>query len=194
MPVIRFILLYNLDGGKSETPERPRTTPKDLTLDIEMAKKLEDKIAVAGFKSEEQRQRDAPKINTMPVEVVERLRAGQPLKLRQLSGKDGIPKHHTTEAASRIYNDLGYDPLAAAVAVARGEALTRNHPLLPVIKDALSNWMRRSANNEPISVDEIEGLLNLSINLLTDSWVSPELRSKHIKLYIPQAESSTGRP
>ena len=94
--------------------------------------------------------------------------------------QNSIYNRTTLAAHHRILDELDYDPLAAAVDVAKGNALTKDHPFLKLLTDTLANWQRRIANNETILVEEVEELSELGIKMLTDSWVPHDMRIKTI--------------
>ena len=94
------------------------------------------------------------------------------------SGK--IPKKLQVNVFNRLVEEFKVDPLKLSAMIARGEALTSDHPFLPVFIDALSDMKRKILTEKPIDVAEIDSLLKRGKELLTDSWVSHELRSKHV--------------
>lgn len=81
---------------------------------------------------------------------------------------------------ARMLDEFKFDPLAASIRVAKGEALTKDHPLLPILTDMFATWRKRITLGEAVGIDDIDRMEEKCNIGLTDSWVSPELRSKHI--------------
>lgn len=91
------------------------------------------------------------------------------------------PAKLTTAAFVRMEEEFGFDPLAEAIAIASGDALTKDHPLLPILDDHFTNWKKRIALNKPITIDDIDRLEEKCIAALTDSWVEPSIRAGMVK-------------
>ena len=94
--------------------------------------------------------------------------------------KGKMPAALTKHAWDRMHREFNYDPLAAAVQIAKGEALTQDHPFLKHMEKMLSIWRKKAESKEVIEVSDIDLLMKMAEEMLTDSWVSHELRSKHI--------------
>ena len=98
-----------------------------------------------------------------------------------LVARDGNMSMHgkLTRAAHLRVAELDFDPLAFAVKVAKGEALTENHPFL----GELILWVmdKQTAMEKGKDIDwegEILDLLDRARGQLTDSWVPHMLRLK----------------
>lgn len=101
---------------------------------------------------------------------------------RSLVGRDGgHPTMHNklTRAAHLRVAELDFDPLAFAVKVAKGEALTENHPLLSIIILWVMEHNERLESGKPIDWEgDMAELLDDAQRLLTDTWVPHALRLK----------------
>lgn len=111
----------------------------------------------------------------------------EPQAVKQIEVKHSdifpLSKHtskRNSDIAIRKMEAMGFDPLVCAVEVAQGGRLTKDHPFLIAFKDTITRWLNLSRDNLAIPAEEVEGFLTLGIRLLTDSWVSPELRTKYI--------------
>lgn len=115
------------------------------------------------------------------------------------------PTKLTKDAWKRMHEDMNFDPLEYAVRIAKGEELTQDHPFLARLLDFLGILEKKLATIEVAEGDEkseknkqyalmtIEQLQKESEKMLSDNWVSHELRSKHIlellKYIYPQRKS-----
>ena len=96
----------------------------------------------------------------------------------QRSGK--MPQRLTKNAWNRMHDEFDYDPLAAAVNVAKGKGLTEDHPFLKPLIDALTDIRKKAATGAKIDPDSVDTLIKLAEEMLTDSWVTHELRGRFI--------------
>jgi integrase len=87
-----------------------------------------------------------------------------------------------TVGAHQRLADLNFDPLEWSVKIARGEALTTNHPFLEMIRDWYMDMISHLTKGNAINWErELEKILEKAKVSLTDSWVPLNLRSDHIK-------------
>ena len=91
-----------------------------------------------------------------------------------------MPQRLTIDAWNRIHEELNYDPLAEAVKIAKGEALTQDHPFLAYLEDAIAGLIKKLAVGQKITESELAVILDTGRKLLTDSWTSHDLRSKAV--------------
>jgi hypothetical protein len=92
-----------------------------------------------------------------------------------------FPRRMTVGAHQRLA-ELNFDPLEWSVKIARGEALTTDHPFLKVMREWHLTMLVAIEKSEPIDWQyQLEKLLVQASTSLSDSWVPLNLRSDHIK-------------
>ncbi len=92
--------------------------------------------------------------------------------------------------------ELCFDPVRQAVAIAKGEELTQDHPFLALLRswiDDMADAMEQDPSHclNPKTYDD---LLAMGEKFLTDSWVSHDLRYKQTKdliEYVHPKQSAT---
>lgn len=94
---------------------------------------------------------------------------------------DRFPKRMTVGAHQRMA-ELDFDPLEWSVRIARGEALTKDHPFLEFLGEWVSDHVGLIANQTPVDWERVlASLLEKAKTALTDSWVPLNLRSDHVR-------------
>lgn len=110
-----------------------------------------------------------------------------------LKGKGTGNRKRDTEEVKRRLEELGFDPLQFVTAVAKGEALTKNHPFLSIASSRLTQWLQRIANEQTVNTEDIEEFRDDLIKALTDSWTPIDIRNRNalelIKYIHPQLKS-----
>jgi len=82
----------------------------------------------------------------------------------------------TTGAHIRVA-ELDHDPIAFAVKVIKGEALTENHPFLQILYDVAADCRKSREEGKVLDVEKIvEDLLDKGQMMLSDSWTPSKLR------------------
>lgn len=82
----------------------------------------------------------------------------------------------TTGAHIRVA-ELNHDPIAFAVKVIKGEALTENHPYLTFILDCVASYYADIEAGKPVLIDDLlDRLVDKAKEMLTDSWTPSKLR------------------
>ena len=99
---------------------------------------------------------------------------------KQPSKKVEIPE--SRNPAKDEMAKANFDPLLESIKIAKGEALTEDHPFLTV----LEKWARRFSdkidkNHYNMESSDIDDLLELAEEALTDSYVPISLRATHIR-------------
>lgn len=78
--------------------------------------------------------------------------------------------------------ELNFDPLAMSVAIAKGEALTKDHPFLADFTAWCFSRLKDIADGKKLDWEsELERILSKARDALTDSHVPLALRSDHVK-------------
>lgn len=97
------------------------------------------------------------------------------------ANKSRFPREFTYNVHKRLNEDgLNYDPLEHAVRIAKGQAMTEDHPFLPIFLDTLATWKGNIKNGIPITEQQIENLRIKCIEYLTDSWTPHQIRAKMV--------------
>lgn len=91
-----------------------------------------------------------------------------------------LPSKVVRDAAAQMYEDNDFNPLQFAIDVAKGRALTKDHPFLLILSERLTDFAKRTQEGTPIDAQEFLLLEEEAVKYLTDSWTSHELRAKFI--------------
>ena len=102
-------------------------------------------------------------------------------KVAKKKPKD-IPLPESRNPAKDAMANANFDPLLESIKIAKGEALTEDHPFLK----ELGKWVRNLSDkieqkHYKVEREDLEDLLGRAEKSLTDSWVPHSLRSLHIK-------------
>lgn len=92
------------------------------------------------------------------------------------------PRKNSLTVTTEELDKLKFNPLEQSVRIAKGEALTQDHPLLALIVAWCSECeevVEQSDDKEQAMLNMHTNLVNMARKFLTDSWTSHELRSKH---------------
>lgn len=86
--------------------------------------------------------------------------------------------HNRMNVAAHVrVAELNHDPIAFAVKVIKGEALTQSHPLLAYLYEKAAEVREAIENKSEIGIEDFIGdLLEAAVPMLTDSWTPPKLR------------------
>lgn len=107
----------------------------------------------------------------------------------------GKPLDTQVTVADRL-SEFNFDPVAQAVAIAKGEVLTQDHPLLPLLQSWVDDMLAAIHDQEHaflLSEDPYENLLEMGRKFLTDSWVSHDLRYRQTKDLIEYIHGKQGQ-
>ena len=96
-----------------------------------------------------------------------------------------LTKAQNPEAKNPVKEQMAsnnFDPLLESIKIAKGEALTEDHPFLLVME----KWVRNMADKVEkkrykIEREDLEDLLGQAEIALSDSWVPIALRATHIR-------------
>ena len=96
----------------------------------------------------------------------------EPLIIRKI-------QRNSKELTTEQLDSMGFNPVQQSVAIAKGEALTQDHPFLALL-NAWSVECQEIVDNEPHRLGEmLDNIVRASEKWLKDTWVSHDLRSKH---------------
>lgn len=83
------------------------------------------------------------------------------------------------ESAPIALEKLGFDPLQESMKIAAGEGIGTVHPFLEILEKELGAWVKFCRDGKGVSHEHISQFIETARNWLGNSYVSPEIRSRH---------------